>query len=119
MKASRKKLTSLKETLELQEFYVSKENPDNIKGMDSQFHNLIYTYSGSAVLLDTLMPLHKKIQRYRRAAVSVTQRAQESVQEHRAIYNALAAHDKDLAEQLMTEHVRKARDYTLAQEDRL
>lgn len=112
-------LQALKETLELQEFYVSKENPDNIKGMDSQFHRQIYEYSGSAVLCDTLIPLHKKIQRYRRAAVAVSQRAQESVQEHRAIFEALSAHDKDKADALMIEHVRKARDYTLEQEDRL
>ena len=112
-------LEELKETLELQEFYVSKENPDNIKGMDSQFHRQIYEFSGSAVLCDTLIPLHKKIQRYRRAAVAVNERAQKSVKEHRAIYEAIAAHNPDMADILMIEHVRKARDYTLEQEDRL
>lgn len=112
-------LAELKETLELQEFYTEKQNPDSIKGMDSLFHRQIYQYSGSAILYDTLIPLHKKIQRYRRAAMSVSSRAQASVAEHRAVYDALAAHDADAADKLMIEHVRKARDYTLEQEDRL
>ncbi|MBR4800763.1 MAG: GntR family transcriptional regulator [Clostridia bacterium] len=110
-------LAELKETLELQEFYVGKQNPDGIKIMDSQFHSLICQFSGSAILYDTIIPLHKKIQRYRRAAVSVNERAQESVQEHRAIYEALVKRDSDEAEHYMVEHVRKARDYTLQQED--
>ncbi len=112
-------LNELKETLDLQEFYVGKQNPDSIKGMDSQFHRQIYQFSGSNILYDTLIPLHKKIQRYRRAAVSVSERAKESLTEHRAIYEALSRHDPADADRLMIEHVRKARDYTLEQEDRL
>jgi DNA-binding GntR family transcriptional regulator len=112
-------LAELRETLELQEFYTVKQNPDSIKGMDSQFHRQIYQFSGSAILYDTLIPLHKKIQRYRRAAMSVSERAKESVAEHRAVYEALAEHNPQEADRLMIEHVRKARDHTLAQEDRL
>ena len=52
-------LSELKETLELQEFYVTKQDPERIKTMDSKFHQLIYRYCGSAVLNDTLLPLHK------------------------------------------------------------
>ena len=56
-------LAELRETLELQEFYTDKQNPDSIKGMDSQFHRQIYLFSGSTILYETLIPLHKKIQR--------------------------------------------------------
>ena len=59
-------LLELKEALELQEFYVTKQDPEHIKIMDSRFHQLIYRYCGSAVLNDTLLPLHKKVQKYRR-----------------------------------------------------
>ena len=114
-----KQLAELRETLELQEFYTEKQNPDSIKGMDSQFHRQIYLFSGSTILYETLIPLHKKIQRYRRAAMSVSSRAQESVAEHRAVYEAIAARNPAEADRLMEEHVRKARDHTLEQEDRL
>jgi DNA-binding GntR family transcriptional regulator len=35
-------LAELRETIDLQEFYVPKHNADRINGMDSQFHLLIY-----------------------------------------------------------------------------
>lgn len=110
-------LAELRETLELQEFYTDKQNPDSIKGMDSQFHRQIYLFSGSTILYETLIPLHKKIQRYRRAAMSVSTRAHESVAEHRAVYEAIAERDPFEADRLMEVHVRNARDHTLQQQE--
>ncbi len=101
-------LAELKETLELQEFYVPRKDADHIKGMDSKFHRLLYRYSGSAVLNDTLLPLHKKVQKYRKAAVENENRAQLSAKEHRAIYEAIAAGDAELAEKCTVAHIANA-----------
>ena len=101
-------LAELRETLELQEFYVPKRDADRIKGMDSKFHRLIYRFSGSAVLNDTLLPLHKKVQKFRKASVEDSNRALLSAQEHRAIYEAIASHDPVLAEKCTTEHIANA-----------
>ncbi|MBE6589819.1 MAG: GntR family transcriptional regulator [Ruminococcaceae bacterium] len=106
-------LSELRETLELQEFYVMKKDPDRIKTMDSRFHQLIYRFCGSTVLFDTLMPLHKKVQKYRRASVENNDRAQQSAREHRAIYEAIAAHDADLAAKHTTAHISNAADHIL------
>ena len=106
-------LAELRETLELQEFYVGKKDPDRIKTMDSRFHQLIYRFCGSTVLFDTLMPLHKKVQKYRRASVENNNRAQQSAKEHRAIYEAIAAHDADLASKYTTEHIANAAGHIL------
>ncbi len=106
-------LTELRETLELQEFYVIKQDPDRIKSMDSKFHQLIYRFCGSTVLYDTLMPLHKKVQKYRKASVENNSRAQQSAKEHRAIYEAIAAHDPVLAERYTTEHITNANNHIL------
>lgn len=106
-------LAELKETLELQEFYVSKQDPEHIKTMDSRFHQLIYRYCGSAVLNDTLLPLHKKVQKYRRASVEDNSRAQQSAREHRAIFEAIEARDAVLAEKHTTEHIANAADHIL------
>ncbi len=106
-------LTELRETLELQEFYVIKKDPDRIKTMDSKFHQLIYRFCGSTVLYDTLMPLHKKVQKYRKASVENNTRAQQSAREHRAIYEAIAAHDSALAERYTTEHIINANNHIL------
>ncbi len=106
-------LAELKETLELQEFYVTKQDPERIKTMDSKFHQLIYRYCGSAVLNDTLLPLHKKVQKYRRASVENNSRAQQSAREHRTIFEAIEARDAALAEKYTTEHIANAADHIL------
>lgn len=106
-------LAELKEMLELQEFYVSKQDPERIKTMDSKFHQLIYRYCGSAVLNDTLLPLHKKVQKYRRASVEDNSRAQQSAREHRAIFEAIEARNAELAEKYTTEHIANAANHIL------
>ncbi len=112
-------LSELKETLELQEFYVGKQDPDHIKTMDSKFHQLIYRFSGSTVLYDTLMPLHKKVKKYRRASVENSDRARQSIEEHRAIYEAIAARNEDLAEKSTILHIANAKDYILTKKENL
>lgn len=104
-------LAELRETIELQEFYVPKHDADRINGMDSKFHLLIYRFSGSTPLYDTLMPLHKKVLKYRKASVENEIRSTHSSQEHRAIFEAIAAHDSELAEARMRAHIANAKDY--------
>ena len=58
-------LAELRESLELQEFYVPKNDPEHVRGMDSLFHRLIYRFSGNTALCDALLPLHKKVMKYR------------------------------------------------------
>ena len=96
-----------------QQFYVTKQDAEHIKTMDSRFHQLIYRYCGSAVLNDTLLPLHKKVQKYRRASVEDNSRAQQSAREHRAIFEAIEARDAVLAEKHTTEHIANAADHIL------
>lgn len=98
----------VREALEFQEFYLGKQDPDRIKSMDSRFHETIYKMSGSTIFYDVLMPLHKKILKYRKASVSDSSRATASVTEHRAIYEAIAAHDGELASRLISEHLNNA-----------
>ena len=106
-------LKELKDVVDLQEFWVTKGDPDHIKGLDSRFHDLVYKFSGSMIFYDTLIPLHKKTQKYRRVAVENRNRAEQSMIEHRAVYNAIAARDGALAEKLLVEHIRNAAEHIL------
>lgn len=106
-------IQSLRETLELQEFYTQKQDPESIKNADSRFHQTIYALCGSHSMQDTLDPLHRKLLKYRRVSVSKTSRAQLSLKEHQAIFEAIAAHDGDKAEKLTIQHVQNARDSIL------
>ncbi len=101
-------LKELREVLELQEFYLAKQDPEHIKHMDNRFHATLYKLSGSMAFYDTLVPLHKKVQKYRKAAVEKPSRALESVKEHRMIFDAIAAGDAEKAMKYSKEHVLKA-----------
>ena len=106
-------IKEMKEAVDLQEFYVERKDAEQIRKMDSRFHYLLYLYSGSNVYLDTLEPLHKKLQKYRKASVENSERANSSVLEHKAIFDAIAAHDGDAAEQAAFLHIQKARKHIL------
>ena len=54
------------------------------------------------------MRIHKKMTKYRKASVSEHSRAQQSNDEHMAIYQALASHDPDAAEKAVLIHVGNA-----------
>ena len=110
-------LAIVREALEFQEFYLDKNDPDRIKSMDSRFHETIYKMSGSTVFYDVLEPLHKKILKYRKASVSNTSRAEASVAEHRAIYEALVARDSELASKLVLEHLNNAYQHICKKEN--
>lgn len=103
-------LSAMKELVDLQSFYAERGDSDRVKTLDSEFHEMIYRCSGSAVLYDTLTPLHKKVQKFRKAAVEQRSRAEESVAEHRAVYKAIASRDAGEAERIMNAHVASARD---------
>ena len=103
-------LKSLGETLELQEFYTAKNQPDSIKKLDSEFHEQIYSYCGSRMLETLLSELHRKVKRYRKTSVSNPDRAQLAVKEHREIFEAISAHDPKRAEELTAKHIKNARE---------
>lgn len=104
-------LDELKEVLELQEFYLSKLDAEHIKFMDNKFHTTLYKLSGSMSFYDTLVPLHKKIQKYRMVAVQSKSRAEASVKEHRKIFEAIADKNIELASKYAKEHVQNAYDH--------
>lgn len=103
-------LKKLGETLELQEFYTSKNQPDSIKKLDSEFHEQIYSYCGSKTLETLLSELHRKVKRYRKTSVSNPDRALMAVKEHREIFDAISARDAKLAEELTAKHIKNARE---------
>ena len=115
-RCTEEQLAELKETLEFQEFYLSKQDAEHIKLMDNKFHRTLYRLTGSMTFYDTLVPLHKKIQKYRRASVESKSRAAASVEEHRRIFEAIAAKDSKLASKYAKEHVENAYNHIMGRD---
>lgn len=106
-------LLAIDEIVTLQEFYVSRDLPDRILEYDSRFHTAVYAACGSRVFERQLTGPLKRLIRYRKLSVSDAARAQKSTAEHRAIFNALAAHNAGEAEALSVRHVERARENIL------
>ncbi|MBQ7340662.1 MAG: GntR family transcriptional regulator [Oscillospiraceae bacterium] len=102
-------LEELRHTVDLQEFYASKGDIDHVQITDSNFHGLICKYSGHAVIEETLVPLHRKTQRYRKVSIADPNRTAHIPAEHRKIFDAIAAGDAELAEKLTKEHIEHAK----------
>ena len=108
--ASDEEIKELLDIVDLQGFYIQKEDAQQIMDCDSKFHKKLYAMSCSMPLYSTLIELHKKVIKFRRVSVEMSERAKRSYAEHKAIYDAIASHNGDMAEALTTEHVKNARD---------
>ncbi|MEA4964490.1 MAG: GntR family transcriptional regulator [Oscillospiraceae bacterium] len=102
-------LEELKHIVDLQEFYFTKGDTDHIREMDDEFHALICRLSKRTVISDTLTPLHRKTQRYRKASIENKTRMGQVVREHRNIYDAISTGNAGLAQRLTEEHIKNAK----------
>ena len=103
----------LRDSVELSEFYIGKQDTEHLKELDSEFHNIIYRASGNRLLCKTLSELHRNIKVYRKLSLTVPERLEKSVKEHREILNAIEAGDADTADELTRQHIEAALDNLL------
>ena len=103
-------LEKLKENLEQQEFYNSKGNTEKLRDLDTEFHDIIYAESKSPILQHILTGIHHKLLKYRKASLDKSDRSDHSVEEHEAIYEALAARDEMRIELLVLQHINHSYD---------
>ncbi len=113
-RASEEDVRRLTEILDLTEFYIARQNIEQLQAMDGQFHQLIYEMSGSRMFKRVLKDLHYYIGLTRNASLKSEGRAAESLKEHRAVLDAIARHDGMQARELMTLHVGKALENVLS-----
>lgn len=103
-------LSKLKEILDFQEYYAGKHDSWRVINQDSEFHESIYKNCGSHILCNTLLPLHRKVVKFRQASVAKSGRTEKSINEHKAIYDAISSKNVKLAVQLVHEHITNAQN---------
>ena len=111
--ATEEEKKELQHISELQDFYYSKQDLDNLQKIDDRFHDALYEVSHRTVLHDTLLPLHRKSMRYRKITVKHQSVQERSVNEHKKIIEAIIAGDGKLAQELMTTHIRNAKEHVI------
>lgn len=103
-------ISELKEIVELQEFYSSKGDVLQVWHLDTKFHEIIYESCRSRPLKHTLSGFHNYIQKARELSFKSSGRTEIAVKEHRAILEAMQAHDPQKAEDLTAEHIKNAKN---------
>ena len=106
-------LKELTHLVDLQEFYFEKKDAERLRQVDDQFHDIICYLSKRTVIMDTLIPLHRKTRRYRRIAMDDWDRVPKTKQEHYEIYQAIVSGNADLAAELTTQHITNAKAHML------
>ncbi len=110
-------LKELSHIVDLQEFYFSKKDKEHLRQVDDAFHDMICALSRRSVISDTLVPLMRKTRRYRRVAIDDWERTTNTMNEHKAIFEAIASGDARLAEELTTQHIIHAKEHMIGGED--
>ena len=105
--------SELSHLVDLQEFYFAKKDAERLRQVDDQFHDAICYLSKRTVIMDTLIPLHRKTRRYRRIAMEDWTRAAKTKQEHHDIYQAIMDGNASLASELTTRHIANAKYHML------
>ena len=100
-------LDEMEEIMHLSEFHAEKEHYEKVFELDGRFHELMYAASHSKILAHELSDFHQYVQRVRKLSIKNRVRSRLANEEHNRIFNALKAHDGDLAETLAREHILK------------
>ena len=107
--ATAEQIDKMKEIVDLQEFYCMKNDTNNIKFMDTEFHSILYEMMHSTHFCEMLRELHKKTLKYRGTSVQSKSRAEESAKEHRAIFDAILNGNESKAEHCILIHIENAK----------
>lgn len=106
-------MKELEEIMDLEEYHTTRKHVDKVLYTDSKFHDCIYRGSKSKILLQTLTMFHDHIKRARNSSLSIEGRADEALEEHEGIFQAIRDRNPDLAEELAIVHIRNARESIL------
>lgn len=98
-------IEEMEESVLLSEFYLNKVIMIRFTKWMAVFMKL-YEASNSKILNHVLSDFHCYVQQARRQSISKENRAFQSLDEHRAILEAIKNKDGDLAEKLTTQHIK-------------
>lgn len=105
---------ALTETVELSEYYMTKQDTERLKELDGQFHNIIFRASDNRMLYKILSELHRNVRSYRKRSLDVPGRLENSIKEHREILEAMLRGDGSEADRLTKQHIERAMENMLS-----
>ncbi|TCK92871.1 GntR family transcriptional regulator [Natranaerovirga hydrolytica] len=101
-----KKIEQIEEIIYLSEFHIRKGHFEHVYELDNKFHEALYDASNSKTLKHLLSDFHYYVQKVRKESLSTNKRALKSIEEHKAILEAIKNKDGDKAEYLANLHIK-------------
>lgn len=101
-------IDELEEIIYLSEYYLKRKSQGKavqVTELDGKFHLVLYEAANSRMLGHVLRDFHKYVQVARTMSVRSEDRAKKSIEEHKAILDAIKNKDELKAEQLAHEHI--------------
>lgn len=100
-------LKKIKEVYDLMEFYAVKGDQERFNEVNIAFHEAIYRCTQSKYFEQLLTDINYYIHVTSRHSIRQPDRLVSAAKEHREIYEAILARDKELAKEKIQHHIRK------------
>ncbi len=78
--------------------------------LNTAFHEVIYRKCDNTLAVDTVRDLKNRLSSYNFKTILIPGRTEETLQEHKAILDAVTKHDGELASKKVKEHIYSVRD---------
>lgn len=91
----------------------STDDPESLAAINRKFHEVLWSMSHNATLVDLLGRLHAHLIRYRGTTLAYQNRWEIVLKEHQELIEAIKAGDRDRAGQIAEEHMTGARNVRL------
>lgn len=95
------------------EGHIERKDIDKIVETDIEFHGLLYQVSRNERLVTIISNLKEQLARFRTLSMSYPGRLQETLEEHRAMVEAIAAGDVEAARDAAERHMERAEETLL------
>ena len=106
-------LEKLRALLAELEGHIERKDIDKIVATDVEFHGLLYQVSRNDRLVAIISNLKEQLARFRTLSMSYPGRLQETLEEHRAMVEAIAAGDVEAARDAAERHMERAEETLL------
>lgn len=102
--ATAEQLAELKDNVQIQKMYHDNGNAKMLLAMDDKFHRTIFAVCNKLLAYSLMQNLAVHFDRVRQLSLT-TVKELKIVEDHQAIYEAVALHDKERARKVMTTHL--------------
>lgn len=98
----------MEESLLAMESAIEQNDHQRVTAMDEKFHDIIGDSAGNSLLFQMIENICSVLTEARGAVLGMPGRSMRSLNEHRAVYEAIKASNPNMARQAMIQHIRNA-----------